>query len=88
MILGNAIRKLDLPREELVIMTKVAGQSLLSSGSDSSTLLKLHLVVAPEHGMVVREDPDRVGLVNQYGSNRKVMPDRPTAFDYMLLRHN
>ncbi|KAI0648554.1 aryl-alcohol dehydrogenase [Trametes meyenii] len=55
-ILGNVIKKLNLPREELVIMTKLHapvapeyGRSLMREG--------------------VR--PDDIGLVNQYGQSRK-----------------
>ena len=56
-ILGNAIKKLGLPREELVIMTKVHGAlcndpniNILRSG----------------------KTPEEFGVINQRGLNRKV----------------
>ncbi|KAI0338561.1 aryl-alcohol dehydrogenase [Trametopsis cervina] len=56
-ILGNAIKKLDLPREELVIMTKtysirakeITAGNLVASG----------------------KNPDQIGMVNQWGLSRK-----------------
>ncbi|TCD64936.1 hypothetical protein EIP91_003433 [Steccherinum ochraceum] len=57
-ILGNAIKKLNLPREELVIMTKVYfpvhpdhGVNILTAGLS----------------------PDDIGLVNQHGLSRKAI---------------
>lgn len=55
-MLGNAIKELNLPREELVIMTKV--HSALDIHGDRD-LVKL------------RANPDEIGLVNQHGLSRK-----------------
>ncbi|KAI0628885.1 NADP-dependent oxidoreductase domain-containing protein [Trametes polyzona] len=55
-ILGNVIKKLNLPREELVIMTKLHG----AVAPDYGTNL-----------MREGKKPDEVGLVNQYGQSRK-----------------
>ncbi|KAJ6563021.1 Aldo/keto reductase [Mycena vulgaris] len=56
-VLGNAIRKLNLPREELVIMTKLyapVGKTVSTNTYD-----------------VMRAGPDNVGYVNQHGLSRK-----------------
>ncbi|KAI0365117.1 Aldo/keto reductase [Pilatotrama ljubarskyi] len=55
-ILGNAIKKLNLPREELVIMTKLHGAVAPEYGMNL---------------MREGKKPDDVGLVNQYGQSRK-----------------
>ncbi|KAF7800171.1 hypothetical protein EIP86_011418 [Pleurotus ostreatoroseus] len=59
-ILGNAIKKLKLPREEIVVMTKVYGSvapkygmNLLASG----------------------QKPEDIGIIQQKGLNRKVRVD-------------
>ncbi|CCM03026.1 uncharacterized protein FIBRA_05143 [Fibroporia radiculosa] len=67
-ILGNAIKKLNLPREEIVVMTKA--------------LRVVFNAVAPEHGMnikVLGKEPDEIGLVNQYGLSRKHIFDSVKA---------
>lgn len=73
-ILGNAIKKLNLPREELVIMTKVesaiSGFHAMPNLPDS---VQLHHPVAPEYGVMLQGNQDDNHLVNQYGSNRKVL---------------
>ncbi|KAF8207278.1 Aldo/keto reductase [Mycena galopus ATCC 62051] len=56
-VLGNAIKKLDLPREEIVVMTKIrgaVGKTTDVSGWD------LYLA-----------GPDNIGYVNQHGLSRK-----------------
>ncbi|KAH9857418.1 aryl-alcohol dehydrogenase [Lenzites betulinus] len=55
-ILGNVIKKLNLPREELVIMTKLQGAVAPEYGMN---LMRAGL------------KPDDIGLVNQYGQSRK-----------------
>ncbi|KAI8974175.1 Aldo/keto reductase [Trametes punicea] len=61
-ILGNAIRKLSLPREELVIMTKLYRPIPVDTGI-----------------VVVGKDPLDLGIVNQYGLNRKHIFDSVKA---------
>ncbi|KAJ6512577.1 Aldo/keto reductase, partial [Mycena sanguinolenta] len=56
-VLGNAIKKLQLPREEIVVMTKVHGAVGKTIGTNS---LELYLA-----------GPDNVGYVNQHGLSRK-----------------
>lgn len=58
-ILGNAIKKLGLPREELVIMTKVHGA--LSNDPNINILRS-------------GKTPEDFGVINQRGLNRKVGP--------------
>ncbi|KAL1947094.1 hypothetical protein VTO73DRAFT_14055 [Trametes versicolor] len=55
-ILGNVIKKLNLPREELVIMTKLTGAVAPEYGMN---LMRSGV------------KPDDIGLVNQYGQSRK-----------------
>ncbi|KAI9066913.1 Aldo/keto reductase [Trametes sanguinea] len=55
-ILGNAIRKLNLPRDELVIMTKIA--------------LPMFSLDDPE-AMKKYKTPEKFGIVNQHGLSRK-----------------
>ncbi|KAI0328028.1 Aldo/keto reductase [Cubamyces sp. BRFM 1775] len=55
-ILGNAIKKLGLPRDELVIMTKIA---LPMFSLDDPDALKKY------------KTPEKFGIVNQHGLNRK-----------------
>ncbi|KAL7282850.1 hypothetical protein ACG7TL_002263 [Trametes sanguinea] len=55
-MLGNAIKKLKLPREELVIMTKLHGVVAPEYGRNL---------------MREGVNPDDIGLVNQYGQSRK-----------------
>ena len=56
-VLGNAIKKLNLPREELVIMTKVYNPVPSSPAINLITLGK---------------KPEEIGIINQHGLNRKV----------------
>ncbi|KAI0628888.1 Aldo/keto reductase [Trametes polyzona] len=55
-ILGNAIKKLNLPREELVIMTKI---SLPMFSLDDPDAMKKY------------KTPEKWGFINQHGLNRK-----------------
>ncbi|GJE95553.1 aryl-alcohol dehydrogenase [Phanerochaete sordida] len=63
-ILGNAIKRLQLPREEIVVMTKVC----TPCARDFSTNL-----------VALGIDPDSVGLVNQHGLSRKHIFDSVKA---------
>ncbi|KAJ7487027.1 Aldo/keto reductase [Mycena latifolia] len=56
-VLGNAIRKLQLPREEIVVMTKVYGS--VGKTVDVNAL------------ELWRAGPDNLGYVNQHGLSRK-----------------
>ncbi|KAI0328026.1 Aldo/keto reductase [Cubamyces sp. BRFM 1775] len=61
-ILGKAIKQLNLPREEIVIMTKV------------------YFPIASEFGLnTVLRDPHELGIINQYGLNRKHIFDSVKA---------
>lgn len=64
-ILGNAIRKLNLPREELVIMTKVYGA--VSPGDPNINMMR------------VGKTPEEMGVINQKGLNRKHIFDSVKA---------
>lgn len=63
-ILGNAIRKLGLPREELVIMTKLCGAV--------SPDPKINI-------MTTGKQPEDYGIINQKGLNRKHIFDSVKA---------
>jgi len=55
-LLGKAIKKLNLPRDEIVVMTKVFGAVMREPGI---------------HPMLSGIKPDEAGYVNQHGLNRK-----------------
>jgi len=55
-ILGNAIKKLNLPRDEIVVMTKL----FMTVAKEPGTNL-----------IVTGQNPDEVGYVNQHGLSRK-----------------
>ncbi|OBZ75777.1 Versiconal hemiacetal acetate reductase [Grifola frondosa] len=59
-ILGNAIKKLELPREEIVVMTKLYNPVPSDYG--------MNLVATGKR-------PEEVGIINQHGLNRKVGHD-------------
>ncbi|KAI0737385.1 Aldo/keto reductase [Daedaleopsis nitida] len=63
-ILGNAIKKLNLPREELVIMTKLWGAVPKDHGMNLFTMGKT---------------PEEFGIINQKGLNRKHIFDSVKA---------
>ncbi|KAJ7475730.1 Aldo/keto reductase [Mycena latifolia] len=56
-VLGNAIKKLNLPREEIVVMTKIRG-----AVGKTTNVSAWELYLA---------GPDNVGYVNQHGLSRK-----------------
>ncbi|TBU29250.1 aryl-alcohol dehydrogenase [Dichomitus squalens] len=63
-VLGNAIKKLNLPREELVIMTK------LYNPVPASPAVNL---------IALGKKPEEVGIINQHGLNRKHIFDSVKA---------
>ncbi|KAI0713889.1 Aldo/keto reductase [Earliella scabrosa] len=63
-VLGNAIKKLELPREELVIMTKLYSPVLKDYGSNLWTMGKT---------------AEELGIINQKGLNRKHIFDSVKA---------
>ncbi|RDX41300.1 Aldo/keto reductase [Lentinus brumalis] len=63
-ILGNAIKKFDLPRDELVIMTKLCGAVSKEYGTNIYAEGKT---------------PEEVGIINQKGLNRKHIFDAVQA---------
>ncbi|KAG6840490.1 hypothetical protein C0991_006360 [Blastosporella zonata] len=63
-ILGKAIKQLQLPREEIVVLTKV----YFTVGREFSTNL-----------VVTGEQPDEAGYVNQHGLSRKHIFDSVKA---------
>ena len=76
-ILGNAIKKLNLPRDELVILTKVRIYASLSA--PPACLPSLSLSRAPQvyfpvakEGYRLEGNPEDSGIINQHGLNRKV----------------
>ena len=83
-ILGNAIKKLELPREELVIMTKVRTSTDLSQHSwPLRVAMQLFSPVLKDYGTYLYElgkSPADFGIINQKGLNRKVRPVRPLRF--------
>ncbi|OJA08994.1 hypothetical protein AZE42_11042, partial [Rhizopogon vesiculosus] len=66
-ILGRAIKKLNLPRDEIVVMTKVYNVV----GREYST-----------HQIAGRKDPDQNGYVNQHGLSRKASHLRKRAKEF------
>ncbi|KAJ7449913.1 NADP-dependent oxidoreductase domain-containing protein [Mycena latifolia] len=60
-ILGKAIKKFNLPRDEIVVMTKA-----------SSPIKSLvYFVVGREPSVAFVNDPDNAGYINQHGLSRK-----------------
>lgn len=78
-MLGNAIKELKLPREELVIMTKVRSSSSENLPSFPADIVGHSLAPGssrPPFKKGSRQlfiNPDEVGLVNQWGLNRKTI---------------
>lgn len=74
-IVGKAIKQLNLPREELVIMTKVSCISTSPSFSFNNHARQLCLPVPSDPGLNIvatGKNPQDVGIINQLGLNRKV----------------
>lgn len=77
-ILGKAIKQLKLPRDEIVVMTKVSPSlSLYARLFLWQVNQQLYNTVARDYGtnmIVVGGNPDEMGYVNQHGLSRKVRP--------------
>ena len=72
-MLGNAIKKLNLPREELVILTKVRNTIMYHwKPVPLTTCLQLYAPVGPEYGSQIVGPPEEFGIINQQGLSRKV----------------
>ena len=75
-ILGNAIKKLVLPRDELVIMTKVC-TSVSYRHEPELITMQLCGPVMKDYSINIwhtGQSPDEFGVINQKGLNRKVRP--------------
>jgi Aldo/keto reductase family len=75
--LGRAIKTLDLPREEIVVMTKVYRLLQYSfARANALNILQLFAAVGKSFEvslhMASPAEKDRMGYVNQYGLSRKV----------------
>ena len=73
-ILGRAIKKLNLPRDEIVVMTKVHACRQCSAGLPTPCFQQLYNVVGREYNINQisgRKNPDQNGYVNQHGLSRK-----------------
>jgi aryl-alcohol dehydrogenase-like predicted oxidoreductase len=73
-ILGRAIKQLNMPRGEIVVMTKVPSSLLLYLHPHAKfTKLKVFFTVARSYDEdTVFADVDKMGYVNQHGLSRKV----------------
>ncbi|KAG1812675.1 hypothetical protein EV424DRAFT_1326941, partial [Suillus variegatus] len=71
-VLGNVIKKLSLPRDEIVVMTKVYR---VVGRTPSEKLSKPGV------------RPDELGYVNQRGLSRKVRMLAPVDLLHYLIRH-
>ena len=71
-MLGKAIKELKLPRDELVIMTKVGVECCVSTDSCLTRKIQVFFPVGKTVKNTAGQSPDDVGLVNQYGLSRKV----------------
>jgi aryl-alcohol dehydrogenase-like predicted oxidoreductase len=75
--LGKAIKKFNLPRDEIVILTKVS--ALLNANYFMLTNTIWQQVFFPvsdvkKLGWTPGSDPAEIGFVNQVGLSRKVCP--------------
>ena len=70
-ILGNAIKKLNLPRDELVILTKVRIYALSGIVFQPYSAFQVYFPIAKE-GARLDGNPEDSGIINQHGLNRKV----------------
>ncbi len=76
-ILGKAIKELKLPRDEIVVMTKVCYRikSFVSANAFSCSGIQLNGTVARDYKtrfIGPGANPDNAGYVNQHGLSRKV----------------
>jgi Aldo/keto reductase family len=75
-ILGKAIKQLNLPREEIVVLTKVRYDNTSSTPAVCTKSLgntQLHFPISrnPGERLWGAQDSDGLGYVNQYGQSRK-----------------
>ena len=70
-ILGNAIKKLNLPRDELVILTKVRIYAPSRIAFKPYRAFQVYFPIAKE-GARLDGNPEDSGIINQHGLNRKV----------------
>jgi aryl-alcohol dehydrogenase-like predicted oxidoreductase len=72
-MLGKAIKELNLPRDEIVVLTKVF---FIIKIEVSKKLINPQVFFAvgktPSTATLYLEDKDRAGYTNQYGLSRKV----------------
>lgn len=74
-ILGKAIKKWDLPRDEIVVMTKVRSPKTGTLPRSVLMFRQLYCVVGREPGTPFLgrdQKPDQLRYVNQHGLSRKV----------------
>ena len=72
-MLGKAIKALELPREELVIMTKVGSYQIPPPlRIRTPTRGQVYFAVAKPPNTSTPANPEDAGIINQHGLNRKV----------------
>ncbi len=73
-ILGKAIKQYELPRDELVILTKVCDSAcrLMRTESRSFGIVQVYFPVSKDPGVPIPQNPEEAGIINQHGLNRKV----------------
>jgi aryl-alcohol dehydrogenase-like predicted oxidoreductase len=86
--LGKAIKTLNLPREEIVVMTKVCGQQYRRPGS-ANAFSKVHGAVGKVGNgplwITKAAELDKMGYVNQHGLSRKVHIFTSLCMSYLLI---
>lgn len=87
-ITGKAIKKLKLPRDEIVVMTKVL--TPLPPVAVKLMIMKVYNVVAHDHGTnliagLAGKNPDNYGFVNQHGLSRKVCRDNSPSRNQLMV---
>src|SRR4051794_36745207 len=72
-VLGNAIKKLQLPREEIVVMTKVSLLVTRRHSGDANTQVRhpVGKTIDVKPLDLYLAGPDTLGYVNQHGLSRK-----------------
>lgn len=89
-ILGKAIKQHNLPRDEIVIMTKVGirCEQSVSSHVLTSCYPQVYFPVAKTYGLntfAFGKTPEELGLVNQNGLSRKVLCSIAETFLSILI---
>ena len=73
--MGNAIKTLGLPRDELVVMTKVRPGCVDGVTHYSQLSCKIYYAVPDDKSVnawTTSKTPAEFGIINQHGMNRKV----------------